>query len=276
MTSWKTLTAACALAAAMLTGAGSLAAAEDRQIALSYEVRIGGIHGVRANTVLRIAGDRFVAEADIGKEGLLDTLSKTYRAMHVSRGRLLLDGAVAPDESVAQIVSGKDARALHASYRSDGTLDIAQSPAPDVKPGREVGAAQRRGAWDPLMAALVTVLGRQDPCAAPVPVYDGRTRFDLIPKRVGAESFPSEDFKIRGQSVVCEVRLRKIAGYKPGTDPDEDFDKPARLWLGALDDTGRLYPLRVEIESNFGTVVGQLRKASFRPLTEDERLALLK
>jgi hypothetical protein len=274
MTSWKALNAAGMVAATLLTASG-VYAAEGRQIALNYEIRIGGIHGVRADTVLRIAGERFVAETEIGKEGLLDKLSKTYRALHVARGRLL-EGRIAPDGSEAKIVSGDEARAVRASYTGDGTVEIAETPLPDIKPGREVSAAQRRGAWDPLMAALMTVLGRQDPCAGTVPIYDGRTRFDLVPKRLGSESFPSEDFKIKGESVVCEVRLRKIAGYKPNTDPDEDFDKAAKLWLGVLDDTGRLYPLRVEIESSFGTVAGQLRKFTSRPLTKDEELALAK
>jgi hypothetical protein len=274
MTSWKALTASGVVAATMLATAGA-SAAEGRQIALTYEVKIGGVHGVRADTVLRIAGERFVAEAEIGKEGLLDKLSKTYRAMHVSRGRLT-EGRIAPDGSEAKIVSGDEARAVRASYTSDGTVEIAESPRPDIKPGREVTANHRRGAWDPLMAALMTVLGRKDPCAGTVPIYDGRTRFDLVPKRIGTESFASEDFKIRGESVVCEVRLRKIAGYKPNTDPDEDFDKPAKIWLGVLDDSGRLYPLRVEIDSNFGTVAGQLRKFSSRPLTREEELALAK
>jgi len=275
MTSWKTLTAACALAAATLAGSIAQASAENRQVALDYDVRIGGIHGMRAETVLRVAGDRFEAKAEVGKEGLLDAISKSYRAVHVSRGRVL-EGRLAPAESVAQIVNGKDARSFRASYGSDGNLSFAENPAPEIKPGREVSAAQRRGAWDPLMAAAMAVMGRDDPCGGTIPVYDGRNRFDLVPKRIGTESFPSEDFKIQGKSIVCEVRLRKIAGYKPGTNPDEDFDNAAKLWLGVLDDSGRLYPLRVEVESNLGTIVGQLKKASIRPLTEEERLALLK
>lgn len=266
------------LAAALFPGmvpAAHAAGDEDRQVALSYEVKVGGIHGARADTILRIAGDRFVAEASVGKEGILDALSKAYRAVHVSRGRVLASG-VAPSESVAEIVSGDKARALHASYTGDGTLTIAENPPPEIKPGREVSAAHRRGAWDPLMAAMVAVLGRSDPCAGTLPVFDGRTRFDLVPKKLGSESFPSKDFKVKGQSMVCEVRLRKIAGYKPNTDPDEDFDKPAKLWLGALDDSGRLYPLRVEIETSFGTVAGQLRKFDSRPLTDAEKVALQK
>lgn len=279
MKGWKTVSAGCCvLAATMLAGALSAAQAsgpQDRQIALSYEIKIGGIYGAKAHTVLRIAGDRFVAQASVGKEGVLDALSKAYRAVHVSRGRVL-DNGVAPGESVAEIVSGDKARALRASYTGDGTLSIAESPPPEIKPGREVSADHRRGAWDPLMAAMVAVLGRSDPCAGTLPVFDGRTRFDLVPKRIGSENFPSNDFKVKGESVVCEVRLRKIAGYKPNTDPDEDFDKPAKLWLGALDDSGRLYPLRVEIETNFGTVAGQLSKFDSRPLTEAEKVALQK
>lgn len=264
-------------AAATLPAATAFAASadDDRRVALQYEVKIGGVYGVKAETVLRTAGDRFVAEASVAKEGVLSALSKTYKALHVSRGRLL-DGRVTPDTSVAEIVSGDETRALRASYTGDGTLNIAENPAPKIKPGREVAAPQRRGAWDPLMAAMVAVLGRKDPCAGTLPVYDGRTRFDLVPKKLGTEKFDSDDFKVRGDSLVCEVRLRKIAGYKPDTDPDEDFDKPARLWLGALDDSGRLYPLRVEIDTNFGTVTGQLRKASSRPLTEEEKVALAK
>lgn len=276
MKAWKSVSAAGALAAALLAGGTAHAAdLEGRHVALDYEVRIAGLYGMKAETVLRTAGDRFVAEASVAKQGILDALSKTYRASHVSRGRLLENGVV-PDDSVARIVSGNNARALRASYASDGTLEIAQNPAPNVKEGREVSADQRRGAWDPLMAAIVTVLGRSDPCAGTLPIFDGRNRFDLVLKKLGTERFGSSNFKVRGESVVCEVRLRKIAGYSAKTDPDEDFDKPAKLWLGAIDDTGRLYPLRLEIDSNFGTVVGQLSSASSRPLTEEERVALAK
>ncbi|MGE0658743.1 MAG: DUF3108 domain-containing protein [Reyranellaceae bacterium] len=268
----------CALAAVMLAAAGLPAcavAAEDRRVALSYEVHVGGLHALKADASVDILGDRFMAEAKVAKTGIVAALSKLYRAVHVSRGRIV-DGRVLPDGSVMQINSGDEARGVRASYMPDGTLVVAENPPFTPKPGREVERADRAGAWDPLMAAIVAVLGRNDPCNAPLPIYDGRTRFDLDMRRLGSEKLETDGFTLRGDAVVCEVRLRKVAGYKPDTDPEEDYDKPAKLWLGRIDDTGRLYPVRVEVDTSYGAAVGHLRKADSRPLSEGERAALAK
>jgi len=267
-----------ALAAGLLLAAGDVparAAGEERSIELSYEVHIAGLYALKADAQIGISGDRFLAEARVAKTGIIGALSKLYRAVHVSRGRLV-DGKVLPGDSVMQINSGNQARGVRASYMPDGTLSVAENPPFEPKPGREVEKAQRAGAWDPLMAGIAAVLGRRDPCTSPLPIFDGRTRFDLDLRRLGSEKLETDGFNLRGEAQVCEVRLRKVAGYKPDTDPEEDYNNPARLWLGAIDDTGRLYPVRVEIDSDYGKVVGRLRKANSRPLSEGERAALAK
>ena len=268
----------CALAtAAVLTTAMAGAparAAEDRRVALSYEVHIGGIHGLKAETVLQRAGERFVAEAQVAKSGLFAIVSKFYRARHVSRGRIV-DGRVQPDESVIQINSGNDARAMRASYFDGGALRFAQNPEFTPRSGREVGEDLLEGAWDPLMAALAVVMDRREPCGGPVPIFDGRYRFDLDMKPLGRQRLETDGYRLRGQALLCEVRIRRIAGYKPDDGSgDEGPNKPARLWLGAVDDTGWMYPLRLEVDTGFGTAVGNLRAIDSRPLSATERAAL--
>ncbi len=261
--------------AALASGlAGAPALAQDRAVTLNYEITLAGAFGFRVETTTLVDNDRFAANVDVRKQGVLAAFSAGFHAEVKSTGRLA--ASLQNVSARGRLRAGDEDRRFSYAYGPDGQVSYASQPALEVKTGREVSDAQRRGSLDPLTAAVAAILTREDPCAANVPVFDGKRRFDLMIDRKGIEPVPDgAAIGVTGPGLRCDVRLRRIAGYKPGSD-DEGPQKAARLWLAKLDDSGRYYPVRLEFDLGIGSVVARLAKFDARPLTADEKNSLQK
>ncbi len=269
--------AAAALALAFASNAfAGHAQAEDRAITLNYEIELAGTFGFRVDTVTRLADDRYSADADVSKQGVLSAFTSSFHAVINSRGRFganLINAATGG----GQLKAGDEDRRFTFTYGPDGQVVYASQPELEVKTGREIGDDQRRGSLDPLSAAVAAFLTRPDPCSRPIAIYDGRHRFDLLVDNKGMEKVPeAATMGIKDKGLRCDVRMKRVAGYKSGSDGDTEFKRPARLWLAKLDDSGRFYPVRVEIDIGIGSVVAHLVKFDARPLTADEKASLAK
>ncbi|MEO8560364.1 MAG: DUF3108 domain-containing protein, partial [Rhodospirillales bacterium] len=180
--------------------------------------------------------------------------------------------------SGGELKTGAEDRRFSFTYGADGKLSYDSQPQLEIKSGRQVTDEQKRGSYDPLTTSIVALLTRADPClGGPLPVFDGRHRFDLLIDRKGLERVPEgKNLGIKEDGLRCDIRMKRVAGYKPGNDSDTEFKKPARLWLAKLDDSGRFYPVRLEIDIGIGSVVARLVKFEQRPLTADEKALLAK
>jgi hypothetical protein len=262
-----------ALAATLLT---SPAWCQDSAVTLNYDIELAGTFGFRVQTTLRLADDRYAIDADVRKQGILGAVTQSFHAQVNSRGKVGVN-VLNVAASDGRLQAGDEDRRFSYVYGPDGQLTYDSKPELDVKTGREVTDEQRRGSLDPLSAAIAAFVSRPDPCVGPVAVFDGRRRFDLVVEPKGMERVPDGDsVGVKDKGVRCDVRLHRIAGYKPGADSDTELTRPARLWLAKLDDSGRLYPVRLEIDIGIGEVVAHLTKFNARPLTADEKAALAK
>lgn len=265
-----------AIAAALGLLAAAPAWAQDRAVALNYEIELAGTSGIKVDTLTKLTDDRYAIDAEARKYGILSTFTGSYRTQVSSRGQFGAN-VLNVSASTGQLKTGDEDRRFTFDYGPDGKLTYGSQPAIDIKSGRETTDEQRRGSYDPLTASIVALLTRADPCAGPLPIFDGRRRFDLLIDRKGLERVPEgKQLGIKEDGVRCDVRMKRIAGYKPGTDSDTEFKKPARLWLAKLDDSGRLYPVRVELDIGIGSLVARLVKFDQRPLTPDEKASLAK
>jgi hypothetical protein len=262
------------LAAVLGLAVAMPAVAEDRALALNYEIELAGTSGNKVDTLTRLVDDRYAIDAEARKYGILGTLTGSYRTQVSSRGKFGAN-ALAVLASTGHLKTGDEDRRFTFSYGPEGKVSYGSQPALDIKTGREVSDEQKRGSYDPLTASIVALLTRTDPCAGPLPIFDGRRRFDLLIDRKGSERVPEgKELGIKEDGVRCDVRMKRIAGYKPGTDSDTEFKKPAKLWLARLDDSGRLYPVRVEIDIGIGSLIARLVKFDQRPLTPEEKASL--
>lgn len=260
-------------AAAPAIGPGAAAPGADHQtVLLQYRVEVAGTYGLRIDVTVRQQADRYAVDARVRKEGILATLTSKYRAENVAIGRLA-NGAALPDFGTGRIEVTSDIRNYRFTYNGDGSYAVVDEPPHKFKPGREVTDAQRRGSFDPLTAVAVAVLGRPDPCGAPIGVFDSRRRFDLLMVSSREAALPQQDGpKAIGPARRCEVAMRRIAGYS-NNDKESATDKPSRLWLARFDDSGRLYPARVEVDTGFGQLVVWLESIKSRPQSAEDRAA---
>lgn len=266
--------AGAAFAAGLLLFTASAAGAAEQVIVLNYEIHVAGAYGVLVDTVTQVTPERYVTQATVRKDGILSALTKKYRVQDVALGRFSNDKVV-PVEMRAAVQSGDDQRTIRFVYDGSGTISASEQPPYKPKPGREIGDSQRVATFDPLNAAVVAFLGRTDPCGAPVRIFDGRRRFDLVSERRGMEKLPDSEYEaVKGKALRCDVRLQKVAGYSKSDQHDDDMSRPARLWLASLDDSGRLYPVRLEIDTGFGQVVARVSKFASRPMTLQEKAAM--
>lgn len=262
--------AAAALVALGLGAAPALAAPPAEQVELRYDITVAGISGLRVDVTGQVLPDRYEARTQIRNQGLLGALAGTYRAQNAATGYLAA-GRAQPATADAVIQNKNKERRMAISYPGGGRIAISYSPPNTPKPGREVSEGQSNGSYDPLNAAIVALLGRDEPCAAPVPIYDGRKRFDLVPTARGTETLKGGGNAYAGPALRCDLTLRKIAGYKPDDQDDKDSwdDHPARIWLARLGDSQRYYPVRLEVDTALGTAVAVLSNRKFSPLATE-------
>jgi hypothetical protein len=138
-----------------------------------------------------------------------------------------------------------------------------------------VSAGQKRGAVDPLTAAVAGALTGAGPCDRVYAIFDSKRRFDVALRRLGSEPLgDSEVPGITGQAVVCEAVMKRIAGYDPERMRRDAYEKrPPRLWFAAIPGFERLLPVKMEMPTSFGTVHGRLTRHAVRPMTAEDRLA---
>lgn len=267
----------CAL---ILLGSGGMAAAQapsatGRMVTLEYEFTLSGLRAFRAEAHLRVDGDRYVVDAKFSKEGIAAALTATFNGNNRAWGTAGPQG-LRPQGGWSWIQFRNNTRTWQVAYRGDGTYSEDHKPPFAPKDYKAVSADQKRGAFDPMTAAVSGALGGHDPCDRVYPIFDGKRRFDVTLRRIGSDKLKNGEVSgVVGEPVVCEAMMKRIAGYEEERMKADAYEKnPPKLWFSALDGFERLLPVKMEMAASFGTVLGRLKTYSVRPMTREDRLTM--
>lgn len=121
-------------------------------------------------------------------------------------------------------------RSTRLQFRADGSILTSLVP-PEGLSHTSPTEQQIRGSFDPLAGILQAghIVARLGHCAARIPIFDGRRRYDLVFSDQGIEHIPpSDDYAYAGDARRCMIDMIKIAGFS--TDPDF----MARRWIARL------------------------------------------
>ncbi len=139
-----------------------------------------------------------------------------------------------------------------------------------------------RGVLDPLSALMALKRHRRGglrrACNQKIPVYDGKQRFDLVLSYKGIVGVSRNDTgAYAGPVVVCRVKYRPIAGYKPSNKTTQYIAKSndIELWLMPLPRTNILVPYRINLPTPAGTASVKPRHFQVRHRS-GRRVALIK
>ncbi len=274
--------AQAAICLPLLAGLGGTAALAQtppsptgRVVTLEYEFTVSGLRAFRAEAVMRTEGSRYVIDSKFSKEGIAAALTATFNGSNRAWGQATAHG-LRPQGGWSWIQFRSATRTWQVSYRGDGTYGEEHKPPFTPKSYKTVSPDQKRGAFDPLTAAISGALAGHDPCDRVYPVFDSKRRFDVTLRRINGEKLGDGEVKgAVGNATVCEAVMKRIAGYEEERLKQDAYEKnPPKLWFSALDGFERLLPVKMEMSTSFGTVMGRLKSYAARPMTDEDRRAM--
>jgi hypothetical protein len=137
-------------------------------------------------------------------------------------------------------------------------------PELDLREVYPLTAQMRVNVLDPYSAVLRLIrhIETTGECTKSYEIYDGRRRNRLHFKTLGAtdltETRPGE---FVGEALICSLEFEPIGGHKIDSkwrsgDEDDDDDRIKMFFGRPLQ--GQIVPVRVEVDSWIGTIVGRL------------------
>lgn len=248
-------------AAASATVEDRRAPAPSRGIDLVYAVYIGGFHTVDLKIRLTLGTESYRMELSSDVEGLVRHVLPW--SLHVeSKGRIAGDRLVPESAHTESSWRGKR-RWRTLEYKEGRPVVVSVEPKRKTRP---IPAERLRGSVD--VATAILTVGRAVPsvksCAVRVPVFDGRRRFDAVIEAHGEDELPrSTRSAYSGKADVCDLTIEMLHGRRKTTDYGglARGDKTMTFWFARLFDGVHPLPVRVQLDTDLGAVIGHLTSA---------------
>ena len=244
----------------------SPAAAAD-PVELRIEVYgFAGFHVLTNRTKVSASGDQYSIATDLDTRGLAAVFVDLTSHSEV-RGKLTQD-AVRPDAYHGEVRrNGSDSR-YRIDYRTDGTVASDQSP-PSPALHSAAAADQMRGTVDQLTAFFIVErrLAQRGSCGLAVPVFDGLSRYNLRFTDAQPETLSAEGHQhFPGPTLVCNIHREDVVGFPGGQDANGGTYKQGKIWYARLAGEDQMVPVRMEFDTEYGSVSGYLTELRHRGL----------
>jgi hypothetical protein len=163
--------------------------------------------------------------------------------------------------------NGSDSR-YRIDYRADGTVASDQTP---PSPALHSAAAvdHIRGTVDQLTAFFIVErrLAQRGSCGMVVPVFDGLSRYNLRFTDAQPETLsPEGRQRFAGPTLVCNIHREDVVGFPGGQDANGGTYKRGKIWYARLTGEDQMVPVRMEFDTEYGSVSGYLTELRHRGL----------
>ncbi len=246
--------------------AGSAAAAASERLVLSYELWKGGFHALDLEAGLSQGSQDYSVDFVARTRGFIGWL---YPYLLEGEADGTLGGASLRPNRFATLARSRDDESRRAiSYLDNGSLRTWSDPPGTAEEDEEaVPTTMRQDTLDPASAivAVIDAVTRNGRCDGAYPVYDGARRYDLNVSLVGPSPLaPSRYSTYSGPATLCRVAVDKLSGFR---DKPTKGGMPAviKVWLASVADTRPAVPVRLEGESDLGSLVIHLVNAKVEP-----------
>jgi hypothetical protein len=196
---------------------------------LTYAVSLAGLPVAEANIFLRFSDQTYNGVLEIQTSGLA-SLFTDWQFRSESAGRKN-DAVLLPNEHITRSERRDRVRQVEIFYGANGIDEIIADPPQSLDADRSPLTVDMQAGTIDLMSALMTLYQGKDngaPCIAPLPVHDGRHRFDIVAEPLGSTQVSGALY--RGPATGCRLRVLAIGGFKQGDD-DFSFDKVYETWF---------------------------------------------
>lgn len=250
--------------AAEQNAAAERVTAGQSAVDLRYKIYVGGFHVADIKIDLDLAPENYDIAAKVQTSGMVGRMFPWWMQAY-SRGQIV--GAGVMPVTAGQRNSWKGRERFIDMKFTDGVARIDRiAPKPESDDRDKVPEAMRTGVVD-LASAIVSIIRKMDgddTCSAQVAVFDGRRRYDLIARPDGVEKLrPNGYTPYVGDTVNCELRIRKQVGFKKNDDSGwNDGDRRARVWMGKAFADVPPVPVRLTLNTPLGGLVAHLSAAT--------------
>ncbi|MEQ8354480.1 MAG: DUF3108 domain-containing protein [Kiloniellaceae bacterium] len=260
-------TAAGLLLAAAVLGAGPASA---EPVSAEYQVYFGGFHVLSAEALwqrspggYRIAG---VAET----QGFIGWLNP-WKGDTETRGRLAAGKAV-PQRFESRGTSDDGEKLVRLRYdQAGGIAETLVQPRQDEADRYPLPADPGKGTVDPLsvIAGLSELLQAGGRCEGSFAVFDGRKRYDLTVTDAGETQLAPTDYSIyAGPARGCRLDYKLLGGHRIERSKYAETARERIVWVARPKADAPLIPVRLQIETAYGTVMGHLTGYTEGPQAE--------
>lgn len=258
--------------AVLMAGVVAAAAPSVRAepLSASYEVYFGGFHVLNADAEWQRSprGYRITAEAQT--QGFLGWLNP-WKGTTESRGTIA-GGKIVPQHHENRGTSEKGEKLVVLRYDPAGNVTEARvQPEQDWVDRHPLPEDAHIGTLDPLsvLAGLSEVLQKEGSCEGAFSVFDGRRRYDLVVSDAGTTVLEPTDYSIfSGQARGCRLDYELLGGHRIERNKYAATARERIVWVGRPAENAPLIPVRLQIETAYGTVMGHLTGFSTGPQAE--------
>lgn len=242
---------------------------EPEKLGLTYDVYAGGFKALAATLDMDLdqkAYDMALTASTQGMIGGLFPWAATYKTsghaeegapvptMHTSRS------SWKEDEKIIEMRYGPQGKLLKTTTQEDNKTSVKS----DFDPKLTENAVD-------MLTGILQIFqqtGMTEKCEGSFPVFDGKRRFDITLQDAGVEHFEKSRYSsFTGDALRCTIKVKPVAGFRKKDEKrgwlaiqahTEERKKPPTIWLGKLNATGPMVPVRMEIASSYGTVIAHL------------------
>jgi len=257
--------------AATLSGAllfSTLVPAADlraENLKLDYQIAWGHVTLAEATIVYKQATPHYRLTSSGRTQGLFDLLF-SWEGGAETRG-LLREGQRRPLRHENQGVWRDKSRWTRVDWTDPEKPRTETEPPPDPEKVTAVPPEATRGTSDPftVILGLLDDLVETGRCEAEAKVWDGRRRYDFFVTHLGEDELTADrPWAYTGPAVGCALSYERIGGFwreaPSWREPNDGADARRVVWVAEIV-PGRWVPVRAELETRFGAVIGRLKPA---------------
>ena len=250
--------------AGLVAGAFLFAAntARAEAVSASYQVYFGGFHVLDAQALWQSSASdyRLVAEAE--SQGFLGWLNP-WKGTTESDGRIVGDKVIPRHhENWGTTTEESEESTVELTYDRAGDLTKALvQPEQDFEGRVPLPDDAGKGTLDPMsvIAGLSELLQKSGRCEGTFAVFDGRKRYDLMVSDAGETDLEASDYSIyAGPAHGCRLDYKMLGGQKKERNKYVETARERIVWVARPYEGAPLIPVRLQIETAYGTVMGHL------------------
>lgn len=262
---------ACLAAAGLLVAAVAIVSpARADPVSASYEVYFGGFHVLHADALWQRSAGGYRIAATAETQGLLGWLNP-WKGTTESRGRIHA-GKVIPQHHENRGSSDRGEKFVVLRYGPDGDVsETLVEPEQDWVDRHPLPEDAGQGTLDPLsvIAGLSEVLQHDGHCEGTFSVFDGRRRYDLTVTDAGETELEPTSYSIfAGRARGCRLDYELLGGHRIERSKYAATARERIIWVARPADGAPLIPVRLQIETAYGTVMAHLTRFERGPGAE--------